>query len=267
MPVVTMPAPPKDAPTATATTPAVHALGTFRDSLRDGGSGPQMTRLPAGNYPMGSATNSLNYNETPRHSVALKAFAIGSYEVSFADYDRFAAATARTLPNDHGWGRDNRPVININWEDAQAYTRWLSEQTGNHYRLPSEAEWEYAAAAGASTFYWWGNNSGENRAVCFNCGSKWDGRQTAPVGSFAANRFGLYDTAGNVLEWVADCRHESYQDAPGDGGVWAGGDCTRHIARGGGFDSPVDNLRTQSRPFFAAGVRLNNLGLRVVRED
>jgi formylglycine-generating enzyme required for sulfatase activity len=187
--------------------------------------------------------------------------------VSFDDYARFASASGRGLPSDNGWGRGNRPVININWEDASAYTRWLSEQTGHHYRLPSEAEWEYAAAAGTNTFYPWGNNGGENHAVCFNCGSRWDARQTAPAGSFAANAFGLYDMAGNVLEWVADCRHDSYQDAPGDGGVWAGGDCGRHMARGGAYDSPVDNLRTQSRPYFATGTRLNNLGLRVVRQD
>ena len=254
-------------PAAEAPKPVVHALGTFRDALRDGGSGPLMARLPAGSYQMGSAGNSLNFEETPRHEVKLKTFAIGTYEVSFDDYDRFATASGHGLPGDHGWGRGNRPVINISWDDAVDYTRWLSEQTGHHYRLPSEAEWEYAAAAGTTTFYSWGNNAGENHAVCFNCGSRWDGRETAPVGSFAANAFGLYDTAGNVLEWVADCRHDSYQNAPGDGAVWAGGDCARHMARGGAYDSPVDNLRTQSRPYFATGTRLNNLGLRVVRQE
>ena len=254
-------------PEATAPRTVVHALGTFRDSLRDGGSGPLMTRLPAGSYQMGSAGNSLNFAETPRHEVKLKAFAIGSYEVSFDDYDRYASATGRSLPSDNGWGRGKRPVINVDWDDAVAYTRWLSEQTGHHYRLPSEAEWEYAAAAGASTFYAWGNNGGDNHAVCYNCGSRWDGRETAPIGSFPANAFGLYDMAGNVLEWVADCRHDSYQNAPGDGGVWAGGDCSRHMARGGAYDSPLDNLRTQSRPYFSTGTHLNNLGLRVVRQD
>lgn len=273
----TEPAPPVLAAPVTKTYPrqgsapaqaaTVHALGSFRDNLRDGGSGPLMIRLPAAEYLMGSAANSLNFDETPQHKVSVRAFAIGSYEVSFAEYDRFTTATGRPLPGDHGWGRGNRPVINVSWDDAAAYVRWLSEQTGHTYRLPSEAEWEYAAAAGTSTFYWWGNNSGDNRANCFNCGSRWDGLETAPVGSFAANAFGLYDTAGNVLEWVADCRHESYQGAPADSSVWAGGDCTRHVARGGGFDSPVDKLRTQSRPYFAAGTRLNNLGLRVVRED
>ncbi len=259
---------PKVKSTAAAKSKAVvHALGTFSDALRDGGSGPLMTRLPAGGFQMGSAANSLNFDETPRHEVKLKAFAIGSYEVSFADYDRFATATGRSLPDDHGWGRGNQPAINVSWDDAAAYARWLSEQTGHRYALPSEAEWEYAAAAGTSTFYFWGNSGGENHAVCFNCGSRWDNRQTAPVGSFAANAFGLYDTAGNVLEWVADCRHEGYQGAPADGSVWAGGDCTRHMARGGAYDSPVDNLRIQSRPYFATGVRLNNLGLRVVRRD
>lgn len=226
-----------------------------------------MTRLPAGVAQIGSAANSLNTDETPRHKVTLKSFAIGSYEITFDDYDRFAAATGRTLPGDRRWGRSKRPVINVSWDDAVAYTRWLSEQTGHRYRLPSEAEWEYAGGAGADTFYWWGNNSGENHAACFNCGSAWDGRQTAPVGSFAANAFGLYDTAGNVLEWVADCRHENYQGAPADGSVWSGGDCARHIARGGAYDSPADNLRIQKRGYFASATRLDNLGLRVARED
>jgi len=207
--------------------------------------------------------------ESPREqlrqmvSIPGKNYELGKYLVTQGQWK----AVMGNNPSNFSNCGDACPVEQVSWNDAQEFIQKLNAKTGKQYRLPNEAEWEYAAAAGTNTFYWWGNNSGENRAACFNCGSRWDGRETAPVGSFAANAFGLYDTAGNVLEWVADCRHESYQDAPADGDVWAGGDCSRHIARGGGFDSPVDNLRTQSRPYFAGGTRLNNLGLRVVRED
>jgi formylglycine-generating enzyme required for sulfatase activity len=125
--------------------------------------------------------------------------------VTFEEYAKFATAVGRKLPEGEGWGTGNRPVINVSWKDAVAYAEWLSEQTGKRYRLPSEAEWEYAAGAGTETKYWWGNEVGINRANCDGCGSQWDNKQTAPVGSFDANPLGLYDTAGKVFEWVQDC--------------------------------------------------------------
>ncbi|WP_141698972.1 formylglycine-generating enzyme family protein, partial [Candidatus Marithrix sp. Canyon 246] len=119
-----------------------------------------------------------------------------------AEYDKFADATGRDKPDDKGWGRANRPVINVSWNDATAYTEWLSDQTGKQYRLPTEAEWEYAARAGTETKYWWGNEIGTNKANCDNdhCGDSFE--YTSDVGSFAANQFGLYDTSGNLWEWT-----------------------------------------------------------------
>jgi formylglycine-generating enzyme required for sulfatase activity len=137
-------------------------------------------------------------------------FAMGRYEVTFAEYDKFAQATGREKPSDQGWGRGNRPVINVSWYEATAYAKWLSQQTGQQYRLPTEAEWEYAARAGKTTKYWWGNQIGSNKANCSNssCGDRF--KYTAPVGSFAPNPFKLYDTAGNVWEWVRDWYDKKY---------------------------------------------------------
>jgi len=188
------------------------------------------------------------------------------HEVTFAEYDRFARATGRPRPHDEGWGRGQRPVVNVSWNDAQAYTAWLSGLTGMRYRLPSEAEWEFAARAGSDSFFWWGNILGTNNANCFDCGSRWDNQSTAPVGSFAASPFGLHDTAGNVLEWVADCYHDSYEDAPGDGSAWISGVCDARVARGGAYNKPATAMRASRRNSFSADTRLSFIGFRVVRE-
>jgi formylglycine-generating enzyme required for sulfatase activity len=178
------------------------AGSTFPDTLKDGSSGPEMVMIPAGTFRMGDIQGGGDSDEQPVHSVSVGQFAMGKYEVTFAEYDKFADATGREKPDDEGWGRGNRPVINVSWNDATAYAAWLSNQTDKQYRLPTEAEWEYAARAGTETKYWWGNDIGSNRANCDGCGSQWDNKQTAPVGSFAANQFGLYDTSGNVWEWT-----------------------------------------------------------------
>ena len=228
---------------------------------------PTLIRLPAVEFSMGSSANSLDFDERPRHSVQLAAYAISQHEVTFEQYDAFASATGHALPDDLGWGRGNRPVINVSWEEAVEYTKWLSQQTQQHYRLPSEAEWEYAAGAGARNLYWWGNSIGHNRANCFNCGSEWDGSRTAPVGRFAANPLGLQDSAGNVAEWVQDCYHDSYQGAPMDGSAWLKPRCSRRVVRGGGFDSTASSLRFAKRDNQYATARLNNVGFRVARDE
>ena len=164
---------------------------------------------------------------------------MGRYEVTFAEYDRFVSATGRESPDDRGWGRGRRPVINVNQADAKAYATWLSAQTGKTYRLPSEAEWEYAARARTRTRYSWGDSIGCDQARYGRreggeCSDSWDG--TVPVGSFEPNAFGLYDMHGNVWEWVADCWHDNYEDAPTDGSAWTTGcDSARAVLRGGSW--------------------------------
>ena len=183
----------------------------FHDPLKDGGDGPEMVWIPAGLFRMGDIKGTGSNDEQPVHEVSIERFAMGRYPVTFAEYDQFAEATGRKKPNDEGWGRDNRPVINVSWHDAVAYTEWLSEQTGQQYRLPTEAEWEYGARAGTETDYWWGNEIGKNRANCSGSGSQWSGKQTSPVGSFEANPFGLYDTAGNIWEWTCSEYEDTYR--------------------------------------------------------
>jgi len=145
------------------------------------------------------------------------------YEVTFEEYDRFADATGRDKPKDKGWGRGKRPVINVSWDDAKAYVDWLSEQTDESYGLPSEAQWEYAARAGTTTKYWWGNtayheyaNYGTEKCCAGLKTGKDKWKNTSPVGSFEPNPFGLYDMVGNVWEWVADPYHDNYNGAPKD---------------------------------------------------
>ena len=236
-----------DTNNATATTPVIKKKTATRLPFE-----PEMVRIPAGTFMMGSpeSEKNRNPNEGPQHEVTIAAFKMGKYEVTFEEYDAFAKATNRKLPNDRGWGRGKRPVINISWHDAQAYVQWLSEQTGKQYRLPTEAEWEYAARAGTQTRYWWGDDIGNNNALCWGCGIEWDGKPTAPAGSFKANAFGLHDTAGNVWEWVEDCWHENYTNAPTDDSAWLdanGGDCSRRVVRGGSWDSGPERLLSASR--------------------
>jgi formylglycine-generating enzyme required for sulfatase activity len=247
--------------------PSVKPLGRYRDPLKQGGNGPLMVKLPGGTFKMGSK-NTLPYqDERPQHEVTLQPFSISRYEVTFEEYDLFAKATDNPLPNDRGWGRGNRPVINVNWHEATKYTKWLSQQTGHQYQLPSEREWEYAAKAGTDTLYWWGLDVGENNANCGNCGSQWDGKQTAPVGSFKPNAFDIYDTIGNVMEWTVSCLRRSYLGAPATGNQWMGGDCSQRMVRSSDYKSYKNNVRTTKRTHFPPGARIDTLGFRVVRVD
>jgi formylglycine-generating enzyme required for sulfatase activity len=247
--------------------PRVTAGRVFRDSLKGGGRGPQMVELPAAAFLMGSTGSSMNFDERPQHRVELAGYSIGKHEVSFADYDRFARATGRRLPYDEGWGRGDQPVINVSWKDARAYAGWLSKQTGHTYRLPTEAQWEFAARGGTSNDYWWDNDVDAHPANCFDCGNQWDGRRTTAVGRFAANPFGLHDTSGNVQEWVEDCYYANYEGAAADGSARQVPRCTQRVVRGGAYSSPVDSLRNTKRARYNQDTRLDNLGFRVVRVD
>ena len=238
------------------------------DVFRDCPACPELVVIPAGRFRMGCVSGRDCYDdEVPVHEVEIPAFALGVYEVTFEEYDGFAAATGRERPADEGWGRGGRPLINVSWEDATAYAAWLSEETGDEYRLPSESEWEYAARAGTTTRYTWGDDIGRNRANCNECGSRWDDEdRTSPTGSFPANAWGLHDMHGNVWEWVRDCWHENYARAPRDGSAWTrGGDCGRRVARGGSWLNGPRLLRSASRGRRDAVLRGINVGFRLAR--
>ena len=226
----------------------------------------QMVEIPGGRFRMGCVSGQdCVDDEQPVHEVRVEAFELSKYEVTFEEYDRFTAATGRELADDAGWGRGRRPVIWVSWDDAVAYARWLSEQTGERYRLPTEAEWEYAARAGSVTAYSWGNEIGRNRANCDGCGSQWDSQQTAPVGSFGPNGWGLYDLHGNVWEWVQDCWNGSYQGAPTNGSAWESGDCSQRVLRGGSWYYRPRGLRSAYRSWNFTTSRYMLNGFRVAR--
>ncbi len=232
----------------------------FQDRLKDGSLGPEMVKIPAGRFRMGGTYS----DEKPIHEVSVSAFAMGKYEVTFAEYDKFAEVTGREKPDDEGWGRGNRPVINVSWYDANAYADWLSEQTGKQYRLPTEAEWEYAARAGTETKYWWGNEIGTNRANCDGCGSRWDDKQTAPVGSFAPNPFGLYDTVGNVWEWTCS-EYESRYSGQEQHCAINVNENNRLSLRGGSWGIVTTGVRSANRVYGRPTDRFEFLGLRLSR--
>lgn len=236
----------------------------FRDALSSGGFGPDMLTLPAGQFRMGDLNRLGDDNEKPILTISItRPFALSRYEVSFAEYDRFAEATGRKKPDDGGWGRGNQPVVNVSWHDAQAYARWLGEQTGQPYRLPSEAEWEYAARAGSDSAYWWGNELSTARAVCDECGSQWDGKQPAPVGTLPANPWGLHDMNGNVDEWVADCYGDTYQGHPTDGSARQAPGCEYRAMRGGSWFDIGRVIRSASRYRHPPDTSRNTWGFRI----
>ena len=207
-------------------------------------------------------------DEGPLHEVRIDyPLAVGAYAVTFDEWDACVSdgGCGGYRPRDEGWGRGTRPVINVSWDDAQLYVKWLSWKTGKGYRLLSESEWEYVARAGTRTRYWWGDEIGRNRANCDRCGSRWNNKQTAPVGSFSANAFGLYDVHGNVWEWVEDCGNDSYDGAPEDGSAWVSEDCIQRVLRGGSWFNRPRNLRSAFRFGNATGDRYGYAGFRVAR--
>lgn len=253
-------------PAPAAAPAAAPALANeFSDRLKDGSSGPEMVMIPAGTFDMGSSGSSGNAEERPRRSVTVKKFAISKYEITFAQYERFAAATGRKVPDNLYMEKDTHPVIFVNWDDAFYYAKWLSEQTGQTYSIPSESQWEYAAGAGSRATFWWGYEEEPNRAHCFGCGTGLDPRKPTKVGSFPANKFGVFDTAGNVSEWVRDCWHDNYSNAPTTDEVWEGGDCITRVVRGGSYSSPPQSIRHAKRDRFKSDALYDNIGIRLVR--
>jgi formylglycine-generating enzyme required for sulfatase activity len=224
-----------------------------------------MVSITPGTFDMGAA-DGLAF-ERPVHRVTLsKPFALSKTEVTFDQWDDCVAGGGCSFkPDDRGWGRGNRPVINVSWNDAKQYVDWLSATTGKHYRLPTEAEWEYAARGGTRTAYWWGAAAGIDHANCHGCGSNGPS-QTTPAGSFPANAFGLVDMAGNAAEWVADCWHDGFKGAPSDGSAWDMAACQERVLRGGSFANDATYVRAASRFHYDADVRYYANGFRVARD-
>ena len=231
---------------------------TFRDCEQC----PEMVVVRAGRFRMGDGAD----DRRPVHDVTIDdPFAVGKYEVTFAEWDACVVAGGCTYRPNGIWGRGTQPVVYISWDDAQEYVAWLSRKMGKPYRLLSEAEWEYVARAGTTTKYSWGKEIGTNKANCEDCGSRWDDKSTAPVGSFEANAFGLFDTAGNVWEWVEDCWHYGYAGAPSDESAWTSGDCSERVLRGGSWSLFPWFLRTAQRYGNDAGGGYGSGGFRVAR--
>ncbi|HEY0106694.1 MAG TPA: SUMF1/EgtB/PvdO family nonheme iron enzyme [Rhizomicrobium sp.] len=239
---------------------------------------PLMVGIPAGSFVMGSPAGETGHfdNEGPQHAVSVRAFALAKYDVTSAEFLTFLEATGykpaacnsildlRWHPSEAGHAQapagaypPQWPAVCLEWKDAQAYIAWLNAEarkarpgvSGREgpYRLPSEAEWEYAARGGTMTARWWGDDLGAGNANCNGCGSPYDARVLADVTSFAANPFGLFGVLGNAWQWTADCWHPSYVGAPRDGSAWQGGDCTRHVLRGGSWDNVPLFVRSAAR--------------------
>jgi formylglycine-generating enzyme required for sulfatase activity len=257
-------------PAPAPVTPAQERALKPRDTFQECSNCPVMMVVPAGSFMMGSPAGEpgRSGNEDPQHEVTIAShFAVGQYELRFDEWDACVADGGCNgyKPADQGWGRKDRPAINVSWVDANAYVSWLAKKTGKPYRLLAEAEYEYATRAGTQTAYPWGDAIGKNNANCTGCGSQWNGKETAPVGSFAANGFGLYDMAGNVWEWTQDCYHDSYNGAPTDGSAWTSGACDFRVLRGGSWINSPKGLRPALRDWFTSDSRLKLFGFRVGR--
>ena len=250
---------------------------TFRDCI----DCPEMMVVPAAAFWQGSADDSslaLSMEKPSRLVTITEPFAVGVYEITMAQWDAcFKDKGCTSQPGDNGWGRADRPVIMISWNDAEEYVHWLSKKTGQTYRLPSESEWEYFARAGEEGDW----PSGHPAIVCefgnvagAETGFRWQHEAcqdstalgTTPVGSFRANKLGLYDTIGNVSEWTADCMNLSYVDAPVDGSAWGRGICSSHMTRGGSWITGSKEIRLPSRFNLKNGDRNDFTGFRVVRD-
>ena len=233
--------------------------------LKDCEDCPELVRIPAGSFVMGSKDG--HWSESPAHRVTIaEPFALGKYEVTVGQWQACVDAGAcQSMPAMQGVSASS-PVHNVSWNEVQDYLKWLSEVSGESYRLPTEAEWEYAARAGTKTRYWWGEGIGVSNANCEDCGGDWDRKTPAQVGGFAANPFGLHDMNGGVMEWVADCWSQDYEGAPGDGSAQQSGDCGQRVLRGGSWRNDQTYATVSSRLSYDASVRYYTNGFRVARD-
>ncbi len=244
--------------------------------FRDCAECPEMVVVPSGSFTMGSpnSEDGRDDDESPRHRVRIEyPLAVGVYEVTFSEWEACvdAGGCGGYVPGDGGWGRGNRPVIKVSWEDAQSYVRWLSAKTGHRYGLLSESEWEYVARAGTETPFHFGttistDQPNYNGNYTYGTGGRGLHRgKTLPVGSLRANAWGVHDLHGNVWEWVQDCYNDSYVGAPADGSAWESGNCDSRVLRGGSWDFFPWILRSAYRFGFTSGDRYYYIGFRVIR--
>ncbi|KRQ02165.1 hypothetical protein AOQ72_07580 [Bradyrhizobium yuanmingense] len=217
---------------------------------------PEMIAIRGGSFAMGSNDDP---TERPVHQVTIKPFSIGKYPVTVQEWNECAAAKACGFT---ATGKDDAPVSNVSWTDAQQYVAWLAQATKKPYRLPSEAEWEYAARGGTQTKYWWGDKLQPGMAGCKDCGEL-AAEQPAKVGSFKPNPFGLYDMGGGIDQWVADCWHRTYQGAPSDGSARTSADCSSHVLRSGSWKNDSRYVRPSNRGGYDTGVRYPTHGFRI----
>ncbi|WP_105103997.1 bifunctional serine/threonine-protein kinase/formylglycine-generating enzyme family protein [Microbulbifer pacificus] len=241
---------------------------SFQSPLKSGGNGPEMVVISPGSFVMG---NNQRPFTSPEHKISIdRPYAIGAHEITFNDYDRFAKANGRVRPSDENWGRGTRPVVNISWQDAKRYADWLSEESGHKYRLASEAEWEYAARGGTDTPFWWGDGSAKGKANCRRgCASEFNtlfSTSTAPVGSYKANAFGIYDTSGNVGEWVQDCFLGDFTNHRADARPVQLKNCDLRVVRGGSMREPLRNISSDYRTGLSEQARSKEVGFRLVME-
>jgi formylglycine-generating enzyme required for sulfatase activity/class 3 adenylate cyclase len=218
---------------------------------------PDMKTVRGGSFTMGSNDD---LTEKPTHQVTVKSFAIGQYPVSVREWNDCATAKVCTFM---AAGKDDAPITNVSWSDAKQFVAWLASATGKPYRLPSEAEWEYAARAGTQTRYWWGDQLQAGMANCKNCADIAGTEQPIKVGSFRPNPFGLYDMGGSVDQWVEDCWHKNHQGAPADGSAWVEGDCVSHVIRSGSWKNDARYVRPSNRDSYDTNVRYPTHGFRV----
>lgn len=273
-PLLTKPAPAATHPEAqksvSAPTPPPPAPSIAPSPVSAGGAGkdcndcPEMVTVKPGAFTMGD--NKGDISEMPAHRVTLgKPYAIGKYEVTVGQWKAcVAAGDCKKIP-DSDMTSDDLPARDISWGDAMKYVAWISRVTGKPYRLPTEAEWEYAARAGTQTRYWWGREMVPGKAYCKDCGGQWDFALPAKVGSLDPNPFGLYDMNGNVWEWVADCWHRNYKGAPSNGRVWDDPSCTVRVIRSGSWRNDKTYVHSASRFKYDAYVRYLQNGFRVAK--
>jgi formylglycine-generating enzyme required for sulfatase activity len=248
---------------ATGEPPAAGPAGSVA-TMKDCDVCPVLVALSPRPYTMGS--NDSDPSERPAHKVALHApFAIGKYEVTVGQWNQCVRASVCPAMPSLGNVPDNLPLRDISWDEAQLYLKWLGTVSGKPYRLPTEAEWEYAARGGTATRYWWGNGMKAGQSNCEGCGAPWSAERPSPVGSFPANPYGLNDMNGSVWEWVQDCWHSSYKGAPADGSAWVDGNCQARVIRGGSWRENGSYMLSTTRFKYDASVRQSQNGFRVAR--